>query len=209
MTGNEETKAKIEKAALDEFMEKGFANASLRQIVKMQDLPQVRFTNIFLLKRIYLLRWLNRMQIKYILFMMLLCKIFRLCRAVNSKMLWPEFQRIPSRKCSTIFTNITIILNCCFVRLTARSLLLLYIILLKEKRSQPLNLLKICEKRNGNSAAWQGLYSYGVERYVFGNVWNCGSRYEKERCDWACQKAENVLYRRLGKTFRYIILKSV
>lgn len=87
MTGNEETKAKIEKAALDEFMEKGFANASLRQIVKMQDLPQVRFTNIFLLKRIYLLRWLNRMQIKYILFMMLLCKIFRLCRAVNSKML--------------------------------------------------------------------------------------------------------------------------
>lgn len=87
MTGNEETKAKIEKAALDEFMEKGFANASLRQIVKMQDLPQVRFINIFLLKRIYLLRWLNRMQIKYILFMMLLCKIFRLCRAVNSKML--------------------------------------------------------------------------------------------------------------------------
>lgn len=86
MTGNEETKAKIEKAALDEFMEKGFANASLRQIVKMQDLPQVRFTNIFLLKKIYLLRWLNRMQIKYILFMMLLCKIFRLCRAVNSKM---------------------------------------------------------------------------------------------------------------------------
>lgn len=86
MTGNEETKAKIEKAALDEFMEKGFANASLRQIVKMQDSPQVRFTNIFQLKRIYLLRWLNRMQIKYILFMMLLCKIFRLCRAVNSKM---------------------------------------------------------------------------------------------------------------------------
>lgn len=86
MTGNEETKAKIEKAALDEFIEKGFANASLRQIVKMQDLPQVRFTNIFLLKKIYLLRWLNRMQIKYILFMMLLCKIFRLCRAVNSKM---------------------------------------------------------------------------------------------------------------------------
>lgn len=86
MTGNEETKAKIEKAALDEFMEKGFANASLRQIVKMQDLPQVRFTNIFLLKKIYLLRWLNRMQIKYILFMMLLCIIFRLCRAVNSKM---------------------------------------------------------------------------------------------------------------------------
>lgn len=86
MTGNEETKAKIEKAALDEFMEKGFANASLRQIVKMQDSPQVRFINIFLLKRIYLLRWLNRMQIKYILFMMLLCKIFRLCRAVNSKM---------------------------------------------------------------------------------------------------------------------------
>ena len=77
MTGNEETKAKIEKAALDEFMEKGFANASLRQIVK----------NIFLIKKIYLLRWLNRMQIKYILFMMLLCKIFRLCRAVNSKML--------------------------------------------------------------------------------------------------------------------------
>lgn len=87
MTGNEETKAKIEKAALDEFMEKGFANASLRQIVKMQDLPQVRFTNIFLLKKIYLFRWLNRMQIKYILFMMLLCKILRLCRAVNSKML--------------------------------------------------------------------------------------------------------------------------
>lgn len=88
MTGNEETKAKIEKAALDEFMEKGFANASLRQIVKNAGLTTGAFcfTNIFLLKRIYLLRWLNRMQIKYILFMMLLCKIFRLCRAVNSKM---------------------------------------------------------------------------------------------------------------------------
>ena len=46
MTGNEETKAKIEKAALDEFMEKGFANASLRQIVKNAGLmtrpPKVR-----------------------------------------------------------------------------------------------------------------------------------------------------------------------
>lgn len=34
MTGNEDTKIKIEKAALAEFMDKGFANASLRQIVK-------------------------------------------------------------------------------------------------------------------------------------------------------------------------------
>ena len=84
MTGNEETKAKIEKAALDEFMEKGFANASLRQIVKNAGLTTGAFYKY--LKRIYLLRWLNRMQIKYILFMMLLCKIFRLCRAVNSKM---------------------------------------------------------------------------------------------------------------------------
>lgn len=86
MTGNEETKEKIEKAALDEFMEKGFANASLRQIVKNAGLTTGAFYKYFLLKKIYLLRWLNRMQIKYILFMMLLCKIFRLCRAVNSKM---------------------------------------------------------------------------------------------------------------------------
>ena len=47
MTGNEETKAKIEKAALDEFMEKGFANASLRQIVKNAGLTTGAFYKYF------------------------------------------------------------------------------------------------------------------------------------------------------------------
>ena len=47
MTRNEETKAKIEKAALDEFMEKGFANASLRQIVKNAGLTTGAFYKYF------------------------------------------------------------------------------------------------------------------------------------------------------------------
>ena len=47
MTGNEETKEKIEKAALDEFMEKGFANASLRQIVKNAGLTTGAFYKYF------------------------------------------------------------------------------------------------------------------------------------------------------------------
>ena len=47
MTGNEETKAKIEKAALDEFMEKGFANASLWQIVKNAGLTTGAFYKYF------------------------------------------------------------------------------------------------------------------------------------------------------------------
>lgn len=86
MTGNEETKAKIEKAALDEFMEKGFANASLRQIVKNAGLTTGAFYKYFPTKEDLFASLVDRMQIKYILFMMLLCKIFRLCRAVNSKM---------------------------------------------------------------------------------------------------------------------------
>ena len=64
MTGNEETKAKIEKAALDEFMEKGFANASLRQIVKNAGLTTGAFYKYFPTKE-DLFASLVRQQIQY------------------------------------------------------------------------------------------------------------------------------------------------
>ena len=46
----------IQRAALTEFLDKGFLGASLRQIVKMQGLPRERFMVIFPAKRRYLTR---------------------------------------------------------------------------------------------------------------------------------------------------------
>ena len=48
---------KIQQAAIDEFLEKGFRGASLRQIVK-----QGHFTGIFLVRRLCSLRLSNLMH---------------------------------------------------------------------------------------------------------------------------------------------------
>ena len=146
MTGNEETKAKIEKAALDEFMEKGFANASLRQIVKNAGLTTGAFYKYFPTKEDLFASLVEPYANKiYSIYDVTLQNFQTLSSSEQQNAMTRVSTDSITQMLNYIYEHYDI-LNCCFVRLTARSLLLLYIILLKEKRSQPLNLLKICEK---------------------------------------------------------------
>lgn len=146
MTGNEETKAKIEKAALDEFMEKGFANASLRQIVKNAGLTTGAFYKYF--------------PTKEDLFASLVEPYANKIYSIYDVTL-QNFQTLSSSEQQNAMTgvstdSITQMLNYIYEHYDNFKLLLCKADgteftsfihnLVKEKRSQPLHLLKICEK---------------------------------------------------------------
>ena len=210
MTGNEETKEKIEKAALDEFMEKVLPMPQLRQIVKNAGLTTGAFYKYFPTKEDLLLRWLNRMQIKYILFMMLLCK---------------NFQTLSSSEQQNAMTgvstdSITQMLNYIYEHYDNFKLLLCkadgteftsFIHNLVERETQStLTFIENMRKSGTEIPQLDKDFIHMVSSGMFSAMFEIVVHdMKKSVAIERVKKAENVLYRRLGKTFRYIILKSV